>query len=356
MEITTLIGCKVQCKFCPQELLMNKYQEKNKTEKITWGKPVLMEYDTFKTCIDKIPKNVDIHFSGYAESWLNPDCTRMLLYAYEQGHDISVFSVLEGMTTKDVDLIKHIPFAKFEIHLPEIQNYAKIAVNAHYLEVLKKIISCNIHHLCYMSMGDLPLIIQEVIGTNFPPNLMIDRAGNSEHGKKTQQKYGPLLCSRASENGINTLDQNVLLPNGDVCLCAMDYGYQYVLGNLITSDYKSLFNSIAFKNIKEKMSSEDSYIMCRFCNLSIPAKNANNTNLISKSRPELNEKYVRFIENLFDELLFRPPKEVEIHHFHNKLVNKELNEGDVRKLIINCKEHVGKMMTQKSNYRFQRDS
>ena len=29
MEITTVIGCKVQCTFCPQTLLMNKYEKEN---------------------------------------------------------------------------------------------------------------------------------------------------------------------------------------------------------------------------------------------------------------------------------------------------------------------------------------
>jgi len=39
MEITPLIGCRVQCSFCPQSLLMNTYQEENNLEKITFGKP-----------------------------------------------------------------------------------------------------------------------------------------------------------------------------------------------------------------------------------------------------------------------------------------------------------------------------
>ena len=81
MEITTVIGCRVQCTFCPQTLLMDKYEEKNITDKITWGKPVIMSFDTFKTCLDKLPKNVETDFSGYAEPWLNPECTKMILFA-----------------------------------------------------------------------------------------------------------------------------------------------------------------------------------------------------------------------------------------------------------------------------------
>ena len=66
MEITTVIGCRVQCTFCPQTLLMNKYEEKANINKITWGEPVIMGFDTFRTCIDKLPKDTEIDFSGFA--------------------------------------------------------------------------------------------------------------------------------------------------------------------------------------------------------------------------------------------------------------------------------------------------
>jgi hypothetical protein len=33
MEITTVIGCRVYCDFCPQDLLMKKYGELNNNKK-----------------------------------------------------------------------------------------------------------------------------------------------------------------------------------------------------------------------------------------------------------------------------------------------------------------------------------
>ena len=65
--------------------------------------------------------------------------------------------------------------------------------------------------------------IQKVIEISFPPDLMISRAGNCNFGVTSPKKNGPLLCGAANKNGINILDKNVLLPNGDVCLCCMDY-------------------------------------------------------------------------------------------------------------------------------------
>jgi len=101
---------------------------------------------------------------------------------------------------------------------------------------------------------------------------MWNRAGNNETGEKTPKKYGPLLCTRAFKNGVNTLDDNVLLPNGDVCLCCNDYGMDHVIGNLVSSDYSSLFQSKEFQNVRDKLSQYDSDIMCRTCNWSMPAK------------------------------------------------------------------------------------
>jgi len=272
MAITPVIGCRVECSFCPQSLLMNRYQEENNLEKITFGKPVMMSFSTYKTCIDKLPSDVDIHFSGYSEPWLHPECTKMLLYAFEKGHRISVFSTLVGMTVKDVELFKHVPFKIFNIHLPDSELYAKIAINKNYLQVLTEIISSDIQNLTCMTMGDLPPKIQQIVGVKNPRRKMHNRTGNNETGEKTPKKYGPLFCRLAFENGVNTLDSNVLLPNGDVCLCCQDYGMDHVIGNLVSSDYSSLFQSKEFQSVIEKLSQYDSDIMCRICKYSLPAK------------------------------------------------------------------------------------
>jgi DNA repair photolyase len=47
MEITTVIGCKNMCSYCPQRTLINSYNGER-----------IMTFDTFKQCIDKIPVEV----------------------------------------------------------------------------------------------------------------------------------------------------------------------------------------------------------------------------------------------------------------------------------------------------------
>jgi len=339
VEITLGIGCRIQCTFCPQQLLMDKYQEKNKTNEITWSNPELMSFQTFKNCINKIPKFVDIHFSGYFEPWLNPECTNMLLYAHKKGHRISVFTTLVGMNEEDIEQFKHIPFTKFSIHLPDGQKYAKIGISEKYLTVLKKLCSSNIHHLTCMTMGDLPTKIQEVIGTNFDGEIMIDRAGNSEFGQHIQRKTGPLLCSRANKDGVNTLDQNVLLPNGDVCLCCMDYGAQYVIGNLISGDYSSLFSSKAFQEIIQKMNSENDDIMCRLCVASIPLNDKNKQNELSKkSLLESEKENIKTIEKAFYDFLFRLPNDDELQFCLNQMKKNEFSLDEITRRISESDE------------------
>lgn len=41
-------------------------------------------------------------------------------------------------------------------------------------------------------------------------------------------------------------DHNVLLPNGDVALCCMDYGLKHILGNLFQQSYHELFEGSPF--------------------------------------------------------------------------------------------------------------
>ena len=99
LEVTTVIGCRNMCRFCPQKLLIGKYTKKER--------PFIMSLENFKLAIDKIPKHVRIDFSGMAEPWLNNACTEMVLYAHEKEHPIAVYTTCVGMKLEDIDKIKH---------------------------------------------------------------------------------------------------------------------------------------------------------------------------------------------------------------------------------------------------------
>jgi Iron-sulfur cluster-binding domain len=61
-------------------------------------------------------------------------------------------------------------------------------------------------------------------------------------------------------------DQNVMLPNGDVVLCCMDYSLKHKLGNLITGDYYDLFASPVLAHLHaENMKHCHSDTICKKC-------------------------------------------------------------------------------------------
>ena len=253
MEITTVIGCKIRCKYCPQSTLVEKYSRiSNNTN---------LSLDTFQKCIDKIPNYVEIHFSGMAEPWLNPDCTDMVLYASQKGYPITIYTTLVGMNLKDFEQIKNLDFVTFAVHLPDYDSNAHIPIDKNYLTVFesvfqhfrseerKKRFEVSCHGPVHAKVRDL--IPRDLIAPEAFESLqsrMIDRAGHIDSAELPHFFHkGPVMCQHCSR----LLNRNILLPNGDVLLCCMDYGMEYVLGNLLTDDYQSLFRSPVMLNVKK---------------------------------------------------------------------------------------------------------
>jgi radical SAM protein with 4Fe4S-binding SPASM domain len=253
MEITTVIGCRMSCSYCPQKTLVNKYVE--------LSNHFAMTLDGFKKCIDKIPNNVNIVFAGMSEPWLNKNCTEMVLYAHKKGHTISVFTTLYNVTEQDLELMKDIGFKHFCIHFPDNDGVMKLNVTDSYIEVLKKAI--KIPNMTCMVIGKLHQKIEEVIGNIGDGSKdLVSRAGNVEQ-IVTIKKKGKIKCTSCGPD----LKHNVLMPNGDVVLCCMDYGMDHILGNLNDCSYEDLFNGEEYKKVIQGLN-EDLGTICRKCEIS----------------------------------------------------------------------------------------
>jgi len=72
-----------------------------------------------------------------------------------------------------------------------------------------------------------------------------------------RRKRGVIACKR--------FDSQVLLPNGDVVICCMDYGNKHVIGNLMTSSYESLFQSEEYNRLLRGFKEESIDTLCRTC-------------------------------------------------------------------------------------------
>lgn len=257
LEITTRVGCKVSCAYCPQGKLTQAHRKRSNVPE--------MSFDIFRRCIDKVPPEADILFAGMGEPWLNPACTDMLLYAHDRGHRIAVSTTLTGMRLSDVDRFRGVPFRYFCVHLPAREGYENITVDEHCLALLGKIKRGGIRNLFYRVFGTLPEEVRSLLEgeKNITRPPLHTRAGNLENRNRAAplKKSGVLICTLAEVS----LHHNILLPNGDVVLCCMDWGLRHVLGNLVSSDYGSLFRSEEFQKVKEGQKSESVDILCRHC-------------------------------------------------------------------------------------------
>lgn len=255
LEITTRVGCKNMCNYCPQQKIISSYKSNE----------YVMSFKTFKKCVDKVPKNIKIVFAGMAEPFLNKDCIKMIIYAHKQGFPIEIFTTGVGITEKDVKELEKIPIKYFDFHLPDDSGSTKIKVDENFLRVVKAIKESKIKNIHYQVFGKLHPKVQEVLKFNVEDlsRLLQNRAGNIEggFGFKSQRIKGKIICLSADKR----FDNPVLLPNGDVILCCMDYGLKHKLGNLLESSYESLFQSDFFKKMQQALDDDSKDILCRYC-------------------------------------------------------------------------------------------
>ena len=198
LEITTHLPCPNMCHYCPQNALLSVY----KGEKV-------LTLKNFEKMLKNVPLDVQIHFSGFGEAFINKDSHEMVRRAYEEGHEIHVYTTTVGL---DVEAISDIKFGEFHVH------DIGIAKHVPYADVVEKIYNP-------ISRGGILWDIPE--------------------------KQQPLTCTRSA-----TFEQNVMLPNGDVYLCCMDWRLKHKLGNI-------------FKTNFDKLDRNKFYKLCQTCEKSV---------------------------------------------------------------------------------------
>lgn len=225
----------------------------------------------FKTCIDKVPTFVDIHFTGYGEPWLNPWCTEMILYAHEQGHKLAVSTTLVGITLDDLQTVSRIPWKVFWVHLPSAGHYENIPITDRYLKLLDLLVDMATNEInvsWHWHGGELHPLLTFLEAYIHPESYremdLIDRARNVVKKKKFPDRITLSMTSKG-EIKCGRIHQNVLLPSGDVRLCCMDYGGRHVIGNLLRDDYKDLQQSDEFKSVRRGLIDENASTLCRTC-------------------------------------------------------------------------------------------
>ena len=244
LEITTHIGCPVNCLDCPQKLLLSKYAGRRD-----------LDYDDFKKAIDKVPQGTRIDFSGMCEPFANTHCTEMILYAADKGFPLALYTTLQGATMLDYERLRDVNYEVVTIHLPDCEGRSHFNITEEYLQVLS-MWECH-NYSCHGQLD--PRVLPYIKGRNMI-TFMHDRAGNVETRPHRELDRNVRLWCVTSGRAMN---HNVLLPDGTVITCCMDYGMTGVFGNLFEQSYEEVLNSEEAQRMRRTLDEGES--ICRHC-------------------------------------------------------------------------------------------
>ncbi len=262
LDIATNIGCSCGCVYCPQPVLTRAYAK--------GGGDPMMSLEVFERCVEKLPGDIRLMFAGVSEPWLNPECTRMIEWAHTNGRQVKVFTTTTGMTAEDVRRVTALPGIEMVLHVPSAEGLEDIVVDSGYLSRLDDLLDSGVVSHCHCHGLEVHPMVADLLsgGGNcgspatsrvpvetYPPAA---RAGNVDvAGVADVRKGGRLSCLRTWEN--------LLLPNGDVLICSLDYGMRHVIGNLLLQDYDSLFASVEYLRVQRGLEDPRLDVLCRSC-------------------------------------------------------------------------------------------
>lgn len=248
LEITTNVGCAIDCSYCPQEVLVHRYGNQKR----------FMDEHDFKLLLLGVSRTTAIHFSGMAEPFLNDgSASSMIRLAHDAGHVVSVFTTTVGMSDSDWPNLSGIPFYDFVVHLPSEENKENIPLTTKLLGNLQWI-KHNVTNAKFLCFGTPPNVVGALIGNERLKRIKIKpRAGLVA---QSQRHAGPIECGRS-------IERNVVLPNGTVLLCCQDYGMRHVLGNLRSNTLGGIRNGDEMLKVRDGMKDDTKDILCRTCEL-----------------------------------------------------------------------------------------
>ena len=263
IEITTTVGCSVNCKYCPQGVLVTGYYNEHK-------RPKYMTLEVFEQCLNNFPRECTIIFSGMAEPFLNSNCLKMLTMACESGRQVDLYTTLLGAKFDTVMALGQLPLNFVTLHVADKYNYAHIPVNEEYYRKIEWLLhhtkrdGSNFVNVCN-AQDEPDARIKEICDGKYEIlTTMLDRAGNLSNPNLFSKRnlHGSISCSICGDK----LNHNILLPDGTVLMCCMDYGMKHVFGNLLKQSYDEIMNSTEYQRVKSGMSgNENVEILCRNC-------------------------------------------------------------------------------------------
>ena len=276
LEFTLMVGCPLKCTFCPQDNLKTAYGKNAK----------YLSLADFQTILDKVPLHVRIDFAGMAEPWANEWATPMLGIALAKGYNVAIYTTLYGMSEEDGRvvaryLVDHAPQIEVLcLHLPDVNgNMRGWKYSPEYERNLMRFMGLwgILPRFEAMTMDGSGRVHSDLAHMNIQLGAWEGhtRAGNVKkedvRGQSiaaTPEHDTAVLCSFTP-----FYDQNVVLPNGDVALCCMDYSAKHVIGNLLQQSYYDIFMGAPLAQIRaDNMKIGKGGTLCKTCDRATPLR------------------------------------------------------------------------------------
>jgi len=235
LDITSKIGCKNMCSYCPQDKLVKAYTDHKKQ----------INFSEFQIMMKNVPKDVRINFAGFGEAFLNPESSLMMKYCIQNGYYTTLYTTFTGFTDNDGEILRGLTFESVVFH-----DYDGFGFNREEFEVKKNKFKKNVN-----TKNDYQTAIVSQPEKSIKGVDLWSRGGNLFDIKET---LNPVVCPASPGE---TFDHNIALPNGDVVLCCMDFGLKHIIGNLFNTHY----NDLDRKSIKILANQRKSDLLCRKC-------------------------------------------------------------------------------------------
>lgn len=268
LEVSTIMGCSVNCKFCPQDVMLKTYYEKNR------NRQRIMTIDDFGVILEHTPQECIIDFSGMTEPFNNPYCLEMIKMACEAGRKVYLFTTLAEVDEKTVDELLKLPVYYVTLHVADCRGYAYIPTTEAYYRNLEKVISAvkadGTPFIDFVNAQTDPdeRVAEIVKGKYEVMRSVQNRAGNvkeegAQHREKNIGADEKIKCCFCGDD----ISNNVVLPDGTLLICNMDYGMKHVLGNLYEEDYDSIRSKGELQRVIRAMNCEEEMdeLLCRSC-------------------------------------------------------------------------------------------
>jgi radical SAM protein with 4Fe4S-binding SPASM domain len=250
VEFTLTSNCPLKCDYCPQQKYINSYKKKSGCEIMS-----LKDYKFLLSKIDHLTENID--FSGYTEPLSNPSWDSIFEHTISEGYSLTLYSTLYNTTIEDIEKLTSLYIKKFYIHLVDSEIY--LPRYKYFVEKCKK------------QNLDFTLVYFKEEGEKMA--AYFHDLTECEQWS-THSRAGTLRQSlRYAKGAVTCCEErflcNVVLPNGDVHVCCMDFPLYYKIGNLFEKTLSEIHRSDKLKRFYRKMQSKEDNL-CNHCIYAIP--------------------------------------------------------------------------------------